>query len=51
MMNFLAVFIIYTFLCFLTATAAQKRGRDFWNSFTLGFLISPLFLVVDLFRK
>jgi hypothetical protein len=42
---------IYTAFCVGFALRAQQNGWDFWDTFMIGFLFSPLFTVFKSFRK
>jgi hypothetical protein len=50
-MNILVAGLIYTFVCFLVAARAKEKGWDFWDTFMVGFLFCPLFVVFKIFRK
>jgi hypothetical protein len=50
-MNILVGGLIYTFVCFLVAARAQENGWHFWETFVIGFLISPLLTLFKVFRK
>ena len=50
-MNILVAGLIYTFVCFLVAAKAQEKSWHFWDTFMIGFLISPLLTLFKAFRK
>jgi hypothetical protein len=50
-MNILVAGLIYTFVCILVAARAQEKGWHFWDTFMIGFLISPLLILFKAFRK
>lgn len=46
-----ALLVIYLLLSIMVANWAAKRGRDFWTIFFISIAISPLMVIVSLWRK
>jgi len=45
------ILFIYVVVCAISAGAAAKNGWNFWDSFFLAFMITPLVLLRKFFLK